>query len=68
MRFLYVFRDDPNRQLLTDVEWAILRFERRFDTPAEKILVHPSEENLFVGVPLPVKVDSKIQIGYFGVK
>ena len=67
LEFLYWYRDDPKRQLKIDVEWATIRFQKKFNKQPEMLLVNPKEENQFVGFSFNVKGDNKIQKGYFGV-
>ncbi len=65
--FLYWFRDDDNRPIQTDLEWATARFEKRFHRQPESILVNPKEEERFKDCPFNVKSDSMIAEGYFGL-
>lgn len=67
MTYLYVFRDDPQRPITTDVEWAVFRYQRRFEKQASVLLVNPDEELEFSNLGLKVKTDEKIAKGYFGV-
>jgi hypothetical protein len=65
--FLYWFRDNGDRPIQTDLEWATVRFEKRFHRQPGCVLVHPNEETLFKGCSFNVKSDSNIQEGYFGL-
>lgn len=67
MTYLYVFRDDPKREISTDVEWACFRFQRRFEKEPSRLLVNPDEEKEFVDLWLKVEIDEGIQKGFFGV-
>jgi len=68
--FLYWFRDNPNRPLGDDVNWATARFLSRFGSEASVLLVNPIELEDFqkLGSQLKVKPDSKIGKGYIGVE
>lgn len=65
--FLYWFRDNPDRPITQDIEWAATRFQKRFNRVPECILVSPKEEDQFKEVKFNIKSDDKIQEGYFGV-
>lgn len=67
IEFLYIFRDNPDRPIVTDVEWASFRFLRRFQREPTTLLVNPAEEKEFVGIELKVETDDKIAEGFFGV-
>lgn len=65
--FLYWFRDNPERPIETDLEWASAKFQKKFHRQPECLLVHPKEEGDFIGLSFNIKSDDKIQEGYFGL-
>lgn len=66
--FLYWFRDNPKRELKTDIEWATFKFQRRFDGKQPSILfVNPTEEKEFEGLGFDIKTDNRIGTGFFGI-
>lgn len=67
--FLYWFRDNPNRPITTDVEWAAKRFESKFGINPTTILVNEKEEGVYKGLRLSFNLETYygIQEGYLGV-
>lgn len=67
--FLYWFRDNPERDLTTDVEWATERFRRKFGKEPSKLLVNSNEIINFNSLELSIRIemDSRISQGYIGV-
>lgn len=71
---IYWFREDPNRTIKKDIEWACARFisKNNGDLPTA-IIVNPDEEDDFVEAladfepPLELKVKKQIQKKHFWI-
>lgn len=67
-KFLYWFRDNPERKVETDVDWAIERFKFRFNYDPSLLLVNPDEIDYFSNLGIKIEADHKIGKGYFGIE
>lgn len=67
--FMYWFRDDPNRPLGVNLDWAIKRFQAKFGVNPSQILVNPSQVEDYQDLT-DIKIEPKESIGerYLGLR